>query len=564
MELLIADTAGIQPYIFGSNRLRENIGASFLVDQATGEWALDALRQVTAGCCNVRGDASLSLDPVWQIENPANGAGAEVIYTGGGNFVGLFGSAGMAQRFERALSLRILTDAPGLDLAIWRCAFDWGRDSLPVALDDLLRRLARHKQARPRHPPLAGLSVTQVCRSTGLPAVSESVKGTERRAVSAEILAKLAVTDHRRQQQSRAERRLSEFVGIEQGEFVFPRDIDDIGTTRGANSYMAVVHADGNGMGERLRQAVAAAAGGTRGQIAALRGFSEAVTDAGRAALRDMIEHLLISVDKTGNPTIRDPGLSEPIRLASETDLDDGSFTGRWFIPLRPLVFGGDDVTFVAEGRIGLALAVAFLEGFARHTADLPGERIPASACAGVAIVKASRPFAGAYALAQELCASAKTYRRERKISGGCLDWHFSSTATGVSLATLRAREYGVRFDDGAEHSLLLRPVALAADPATTSGGTWPTVLSAIQAFQQEGWSERRNKAKALRDALRGGPDAVHWFCVKYLNNGSLPTLTGGLENWPHLGWHGTRCGYFDAIEIFDRFISLNRIGASA
>src|SRR5262249_42346964 len=44
VTLLIADTAGIQPYIFGSNRLRENIGASHLVAQATGGWALDAVR----------------------------------------------------------------------------------------------------------------------------------------------------------------------------------------------------------------------------------------------------------------------------------------------------------------------------------------------------------------------------------------------------------------------------------------------------------------------------------------------------------------------------------------
>jgi len=33
--LVIVDTTGIQSYIFGSNRLRENVGASFLVHAAT-------------------------------------------------------------------------------------------------------------------------------------------------------------------------------------------------------------------------------------------------------------------------------------------------------------------------------------------------------------------------------------------------------------------------------------------------------------------------------------------------------------------------------------------------
>lgn len=41
----VIDTTGIQPYIFGSNRLRENIGASYLVAQATNYWVKQVLRQ---------------------------------------------------------------------------------------------------------------------------------------------------------------------------------------------------------------------------------------------------------------------------------------------------------------------------------------------------------------------------------------------------------------------------------------------------------------------------------------------------------------------------------------
>jgi hypothetical protein len=40
MQLVIVDTAQIQTYIFGSNRLRENIGASHLVAEAAEGWAL--------------------------------------------------------------------------------------------------------------------------------------------------------------------------------------------------------------------------------------------------------------------------------------------------------------------------------------------------------------------------------------------------------------------------------------------------------------------------------------------------------------------------------------------
>ena len=48
MSLIVTvlDTTGIQPYIFGSNRLRENVGASYLVSQATDEWVKEVLKDL--------------------------------------------------------------------------------------------------------------------------------------------------------------------------------------------------------------------------------------------------------------------------------------------------------------------------------------------------------------------------------------------------------------------------------------------------------------------------------------------------------------------------------------
>ena len=44
LVVTVLDTTGIQPYIFGSNRLRENVGASYLVSQATDEWVKEVLK----------------------------------------------------------------------------------------------------------------------------------------------------------------------------------------------------------------------------------------------------------------------------------------------------------------------------------------------------------------------------------------------------------------------------------------------------------------------------------------------------------------------------------------
>ncbi len=75
MWLVVVDTMQIQPYIFGSNRLRENIGASYLVDAATGDWAFEAVKEVAPGNDNI-GPGNKLRDDV-QIEN---GLDAEVLY----------------------------------------------------------------------------------------------------------------------------------------------------------------------------------------------------------------------------------------------------------------------------------------------------------------------------------------------------------------------------------------------------------------------------------------------------------------------------------------------------
>src|SRR5574341_142059 len=97
----VVDTTGIQPYIFGSNRLQENIGASELVRLATGQWALEAVKSVAEAHHNVKDakadDPTVRLDDAFRIEEVIGEAAAEVIYSGGGNTVVIFSSPTLAQ-----------------------------------------------------------------------------------------------------------------------------------------------------------------------------------------------------------------------------------------------------------------------------------------------------------------------------------------------------------------------------------------------------------------------------------------------------------------------------------
>jgi hypothetical protein len=131
------------------------------------------------------------------------------------------------------------------------------------------------------------------------------------------------------------------------------------------------------------------------------------------------------------------------------------------------------------------------------------------------------------------------------------LDWHFAVTGLVFGLDEVREREYTV-----SPGNLLMRPVLL--DAAGNDWRAWPVFADLVTRLQtDEAWRDRRNKVKALRDALRAGDQAVRQFRSYYLGGELLPDI----PNRPDVretGWDGARCAYFDAIEAMDFYVPLN------
>ncbi len=295
-----------------------------------------------------------------------------------------------------------------------------------------------------------------------------------------------------------------------------------------------------------------------------MRAFSKAVNEAGQAAFRATLEALLNRiVPGNGGPRrIREEANGE---LIAEVRLVPAGSPRRWYLPFRPLIFGGDDFTFVSDGRLGLALLTKFMAEFKKEAANrrkkLGGHVVTASG--GVAIVKAHYPFARAYSLAESLCHSAKQYKREiDEISKGipCLDWHFAQAGLLGSLESIRRHHLEVPVD-GATGRLYLRPVTLKSNPKHEPRA-WPVIEKGIEGFRVGDWLGRRSKMKALMSALRGGKQAVKQFLTLYAEDGSLPDLGLQLQNFKEAGWMSVekgawRCGYYDALELVDWYISL-------
>jgi hypothetical protein len=486
----------------------------------------------------------------------------------------------LAEEFTRKLSLRALQQAPNLQLVIAYKPFDWNSDSLYEVMQNVASELKNQKRAPSYSAPLLGLGVTVMCRSTELPAVglTRRIHDDESSTypAAAEIHAKRAVAEKHNNQPSEADTRLKRNIDPSAG-YDYPSDLDEMGRSRGESSFVAVVHADGDGMGQRIKAIGEQFKDQTqnRDYLDSLRSFSDCLNHAAQTALQNVVDRLAQRLAKDGKgQLIHRNAFGDTI---TEIKLKKLEQIEGFYLPFRPIVFGGDDVTFVCDGRLGLSLATAYLREFKARTGNLPDGKGYATSCAGVAIVKSHYSFARAYALAEDLCRSAKDLRRQiaedaatdETWKGSGIDWHFAISGLSGSVQEIRAREY-----NPAPGPLTLRPTLLDS-VLGNEHRTWTVVEKGIRAFQEtkplvnsaqetSSWSLRRNKVKALRDTLREGPAAVSQFLTKFNQGQPLPDVTPDgaslTDDWRNTGWRTAsgHCIYFDALELADIFIPLD------
>ena len=583
--LTLLDTTGVQEYIFNSNRLQENIGASEIVYRATTLWVFEALEEAGFKAHNIeiiRDDKKTTVG--WKfkagaIEDDPN-MQVEVLQAAGGNALLLFRENetdlhANAVKFTKKFTLRILQEAPGLSVLAQHLPFNFETDALPGRYDEnckplegytgkrreLEEMMSKHKASRLIPTPTMGISVTAVCSSTGLPAV-RTPEGTQKigedefellvhgqdekeeervRLISRETTFKLAARDL-------ANKRLRNILGEVAKWYDFPADIDNLGRISGEESYVAVIHADGNGMGHKVKaiensvyekHEKSGRKTLNREYIKALRSFSESLESACRISLTNVVEKIVASINSNDMVAGEIPVIKKR------------SYN---YIPFRPLVFGGDDVTFLCNGQLGAELAAMYLKEFEKQTNGY-------HACAGVSIVKMHYPFSRAYQLAEELTHSAKEkvkeifpddkeYKEGEPRDCSALDWHFAQSGLSGSLNVIREREY--HSDDG--KPLFIRPLTLEKD-ADANTRSWDEVNRVLKAFKNEPWSESHNKVVGLREPLRKNGEAVRQYRLNF-GLKELPDLAGASET----GWFADRCAYFDIIELLDHHVSLDSV----
>jgi hypothetical protein len=377
------EAKSIQEYILRSGRLRHIIGASELIDSLTRVLLDDVLR-------------ALGLERDRDVRFSREAGGAVYLFTD---------SEQHRDAFRDLWSIAVRQFAPGLDFVLAS-----GEGPTDYAAYEAAN--SRLHAARSRQPALlpAGSPVTRYAPRTGEPAVSHDKKlGLQDQATTRfgrpafwrdppagglthRFAPGLSANDWPRNLDYRED--------DPDAEFPFLPD----------NRYLALLHADGNGLGQLLIELQKFVQANPDDFVDLFRDFSESVSAATLAAAQDATDAILVRARKSidnDDPTAK-PGL----------------------MPARPIVLGGDDLTLLVRADLAVPFAREFLTRFehaSRQQLDALRSRYPAlekvlppclTAGGGIAFVKSNHPFHLAHALAEAIAKRAKDSGKEKKAEG--------------------------------------------------------------------------------------------------------------------------------------------------
>jgi hypothetical protein len=515
LHLVLIETYGNQAFIFATNKLRENVGASELTYRAGTRFVLQAVGD--AGGPKLYSDDPQALRDTLlnPRRNPPLESSAwpvEVILATSGKALLLVRDEATARKIVQRATEYALREAPGLDVA-GVVSDDFRLDQKP--LHEVVKKVHElHESLRATLPGptlrFLRLPVVVECATSGLPAT-----GIDRRHGGADPRSAVSFHKHRAAQEGL--QRLTALASHRR--FRLPLNLEDLDRL-GTIDWLAVVHADGNGLGEIFlkfhKYTGTSTPAQNRDYVDKLRRFSLALDvcteEAFCAALGEMYPRWQAAQQRRQRRRGERVGTSR-------------------YLPLVPLVLGGDDLTVVCDGRLAVPFTVDFLRAFEQQTArkdvldgitpELAGEAFKAdrlSSCAGVAIVKPHFPFHTAYELAEDLLQSAKKVKKQVKrnrdgdLPCSAVDYHVLYDVSGADLADIRSR----LVQDGGKTNLVARPYV-----------TTPTEL--LSGYPEAGrrWAEMRH-VDLLRRRLR----AVHALDEdnrRLLPNSMLHDLREGL-----------------------------------
>lgn len=366
------DVSGIQEYIFATNRLRENAGASCQVTRILEQYLPDAIEEaVTGQACVLSWETGGELK-LLKDEDIA----AEIIYIGGGNAMVLFREKAVFQKVCRILGRQVAERCQGLYLVaacLETCLQNFKED-----VQKLNAKLAQNKANMIRQPAYSPFPVVEQDNMNYQPIT----RHYETENHLTEDMTEMKYQKLNAYEWSRIHKSKKLYPTIEGIEnYDYPVNMDYLCRNHGENSYIAVVHIDGNGMGKQIKEL-----------LESHENYKIAISSLRKKSIE--ISELFENVYK-----------SMLLKLQSYTERLSDSKSKEIIFPLRPIVLDGDDFTYLCTADLAIPTAAGFLEMLSEIQKEQE-EKI--TACAGIAFVHSHFPFYAAYQIAEESCSNAK------------------------------------------------------------------------------------------------------------------------------------------------------------
>ncbi len=225
--------------------------------------------------------------------------------------------------------------------------------------------------------------------------------------------------------------------------------------------------------------------------------------------------------------------INETIEMFKKDKLPDtiirlNEDNGKKYLPLRPVIIGGDDVTFISNGILGLYLT----ERFIKHAE----ERL-ITFSAGVVIIKTKYPISRTYELVESLTRRCKRIRRKKDINNSAIDFLIVTQSVSEDADT-----YINRVKTSMDKTLHFGPYWIGSDDERS-----------LKAFKEcvknfHDWNrKRRTKLMELRRLiLRGNEEDIGIFLT--FNGLKLPIYRDYEINI----FRNNTTPYFDAIDVLD------------
>lgn len=405
---ILLDTRSIQKYVFSCNKLKTNVGASYLVDGIFN----DLMQKIVLPSFNLK-MPEISWQESKQIEMIKDDSiKAEIVYIGGGNmlilinkFSGKEDNLNLCREIVKKWTLEILKKAPGLKTgaAIGMMDVERFKDSL----DKMYVQLKQNQNTVLPQVDLPYTGLTLECNISGKTA--DTFDWVDKNWIAKEVKAKTDAYTYA------SEKVRYEYDNILHDKYDFASELEKIGCKEG-ESYISVIHIDGNNMGVKFSKCK---------DSQERKKLSLKVAQIVQNAFCELIKTIIAEYDSKA--------YAEALDMEKLIDKE-----GKKLLPIRPIIIGGDDITFVCPARVGIEYAKRFIEAVNKQgfLSDEQHKRMSEevkkednsiilsktmSCCGGVAIVPLKYPFFRAYQLAEHLCGSAKN--KSRKNDNSLIDF---------------------------------------------------------------------------------------------------------------------------------------------